>query len=189
MARLLIPAFRYPRESAGLIGQIVVAYGSLEYDLALCVSQMIDDLDVAIKALFRTRGESQRIDIADALARGKLKPGKFRTCFEETIGHMRHCLKIRNQYAHCIWIYVPREGEGLAFVDLEEIATEHEAANPANLTRHYVSLQLLVEQTAFFGQVADSLEYLNLEYQRMAGRIPTHTVPAPPKLDRPTLHS
>lgn len=80
----------------------------------------IDNLDMAVKALFRARGESQRIKIADALGRQAYRKLKLETLFEGTISGMHYCLKIRNQYAHCNW---HDDNTGcLSFLNMEQIA-------------------------------------------------------------------
>ena len=76
--------------------------------------------DVALKVLFRGRGEKQRIDIADAIIRAVMKGTALETHYCETIGGMNHCRKIRNQYAHCHWLYF--DPEGLLFTDLNKAA-------------------------------------------------------------------
>jgi hypothetical protein len=187
MAITIMPAFARWSKEGEIIGRLVVGYGEIEFDLALCVRQMLDDMDVAMKVLFRTRGETQRIDIADALVRSKLAPGKFRTLYEETISHVRHCLRIRNQFAHCHWIDRPN---GLHFCDLEEIAKEHaEILDFGGLTHLPIDVPTLQQHEAFFCGVQASVHYLNMETQKQAGRISTHTVPSPPKLVKPPLHS
>jgi len=45
------------------------------------------------------------------------------TEFGMAVGAVRHCLKIRNQYAHCVW-YDDHSGK-LAFVNVEEIAKDN----------------------------------------------------------------
>ena len=42
-------------------------YGDLEFDLCNCIGMCIDDLDMVLKAMFRARGEQQRLQIADAI--------------------------------------------------------------------------------------------------------------------------
>ena len=64
------------------------------------------------------------------------------TQFAMAISSMRHCLKIRNQYAHAHW-HDPLNG--LCFVDLEEIAVPNAFIHDlSDLTFRYVDLPLLV---------------------------------------------
>jgi hypothetical protein len=105
----ILTAFvKYPEEGA-IIGHLITAYATLEIDLLNCVVAARNDFDAALKALFRTRGETQRIDVADALGRQLYCQHNLGTAFSMAIGALRHCLKMRNQYAHCNW-YDDRSG-------------------------------------------------------------------------------
>jgi hypothetical protein len=53
------------RQEREIIGRLLVEYGEMELDLCNCVAMGIDDLDMALKAMFRARGETLRIDIAE----------------------------------------------------------------------------------------------------------------------------
>jgi len=64
-----------------------------------CVQVVRDDFDAVLKAIFRVRGETARIDIADALGRHFYDDRGLATEFGMAVGAVRHCLKIRNQYA------------------------------------------------------------------------------------------
>jgi len=69
----IMPAFvRYPEEAA-IIGRLLAGYGELEFDLCLCVGHARGDMDMAFKAMFRPRGETQRIDIADPIRHNLLR--------------------------------------------------------------------------------------------------------------------
>lgn len=121
MARTILLPFQSPFDKEGaIIGRLLAGYTNLEVGLLHCVQVVRDDFDSVLKAMFRTRGESQRIDIADALGRYYYHDHKLGTKFEMAIGAMRHCLRIRNQYAHCVW-WDDRSGK-LSFANLEEIA-------------------------------------------------------------------
>ncbi len=89
-----------------------------------CVQVVREDFDTVLKTMFRTRGETQRIDIADALGRHYYHSYRLGTQFEMAVGSMRYCLRVRNQYAHCVW-WDDHSGN-LAFANLEEIATGHD---------------------------------------------------------------
>ena len=66
--KLYMPsAFDHFRYEGNIIGRLVVEYGELEWSLCLIVNHVLDDFDLAVKTLYRTRGEGQRIDLADAL--------------------------------------------------------------------------------------------------------------------------
>jgi hypothetical protein len=103
MSETIMPAFiRFPQE-ATIIGRLLAGYGDLEFDLCYCVAVARDDFDMAVKSMFRPRGEKQRIDIADSIGRSKYRELKLGTRFEEAIAATHYCRRIRNQYAHCKW--------------------------------------------------------------------------------------
>jgi hypothetical protein len=66
---VVMPAFhRFPNEAA-MIGRLLAGYAELEIGLLHCVSVVREDFDAVLKSMFRTRGETRRIDVADALGR------------------------------------------------------------------------------------------------------------------------
>lgn len=68
--------------------------------------------------MFKERGETRRVNIAEIFGSQKYRKLGLGTQFEMAIGSIRYCLKIRNKYAHCIW-YDDYSGS-LAFTNLEE---------------------------------------------------------------------
>src|SRR5262249_34360443 len=62
-----------------------------------------EDFDATLKAMFRIRGETARINIGDALGHQFYDKLGLGADFEMAVRAMRYCLKIRNQYAHCNW--------------------------------------------------------------------------------------
>lgn len=162
-------AFDHYKREGEIIGRIVIEYGEMEWDFCLLVAAIIDDLDPALKAMYRSRGETQRIDVGDALARNRLSPGKLRTIYEETVAHMRVCLKIRNQYAHTNW--VETASDGLAFLNIEEVAKSDAKADTANLDLYGLNMGILEDQQRFFVGVFQNLRYLNMEVQTLRGTL------------------
>src|SRR5579863_8524181 len=109
------------------LGRLLLAYAELEVDLCNVVAEAYD-LNIAIKALYRMRGESQRIQIADGLARQLYAEAKLETPFCEVIGDMQYAVTIRNQYAHCTWAVWPTS-KNLAFVNYEDAAKSNSSAD------------------------------------------------------------
>jgi hypothetical protein len=140
----------YPIEAAG-IGRLLAGYPELEFALLIVIAELRDDFDSTLKALYRTRGETQRIDVADALARSKLHCLGLGTEFAMVIGGMRHCLKIRNQYAHSHWLANPT---GFGFMDLEEVAKQNAVASgTSELSFRRLNADLINEQEKYFNYV------------------------------------
>jgi len=178
-------AFENYRKTGETIGRLVVSYGELEFGIASLVGTILDDLDMAVKVLFRTRGESQRIQVADALARQKITPGKFRTRFEQTLGNVQHCLKIRNQYAHCNWI--DRAERGLVFVNLEDVATKNAHINEAKFPERPIDETTIADQERFFVYVDDCLTTLRADWLKERGE-PYMPFDYPAQVPRPPLY-
>ena len=65
MTETIMPCFdRFPEEG-NMIGRLLAGYGELELELCRCVAVINGDLDAAIRAILRERGEQKRIGKAD----------------------------------------------------------------------------------------------------------------------------
>jgi hypothetical protein len=69
MSRSILGPFLTFHKGASIIGRLLAGYTNLEVGLMHCVQVVRDDFDAVLKAMFRPRGETSRIDIADALGR------------------------------------------------------------------------------------------------------------------------
>jgi hypothetical protein len=170
------PAF--PNEAA-LIGRMLAGYADLEIDLMHCAKAVREDLDTALKAMFRTRGNGPRIDVADALARQAYHALGVGTQYEMAVGAVRYCLRIRNLYAHCTW-WDDNSGQ-LAFANLEELAKENvEVTDLHGLTVHHVAVPHLEAQFAYFEYADNLLIWVIQEGNSRAGRpaFPNRVLPA-----------
>jgi hypothetical protein len=187
MSRLILDPFVIFLQEAAIIGRLLAGYTKLELGLMNCVQVVRDDFDAVLKAMFRLRGETARIDIADALGRHFYRDRGLGTEFEIAVGAIRHCLKIRNQYAHCVW-YDDKSGK-LAFVNLEEIAKDNTRLRDLDsLTVLHVDVALLNDQVQYFDYTDKILAWTNYEGRFKGGKISSNPVlkPRPPRL--PSLH-
>ncbi|HEX2649221.1 MAG TPA: hypothetical protein VHN19_04690 [Burkholderiales bacterium] len=146
----------YFPEEAQRIGRMVAGYSELEFGLFACIDSAHDDYDALFKAMFRTRGETQRLDVADAIGRYKFHALGLGTEFEMTLGGLRRCLTIRNQFAHSHWISTETS---FAFIDMEENAKKSSLLTPknTNFTLRYLSKELVKQQEEFFDYVNEML--------------------------------
>lgn len=178
----------FPAEAA-LIGRMLAGYADLEIDLMHCAKAVRgDDLDLALKAMFRGRGNAQRIDVADALARQPYHALGLGAEFEAAIAAVRHCLKIRNLYAHSTW-WNDNSGQ-LAFANLEDLARKNFAVTDLHgLEVHHVTVPHLQQQFAYFQYADNGLIGVIQEGNRRAGRpaIPGIGIPAP--IPQPPLYA
>ena len=156
----ILRAFDRFAPEAALIGRMLAGYADLEIDMMSCVKVAIgDDLDTSLKALFRCRGETQRIDVADALARHAYRQLRLDTQFSAAIGAVRRCLTIRNRYAHCT--FWDDNTEQLAFTNLENLAKQNRhIADLRGAAPRHLNLALLQLQFGFFERADDMLVWV-----------------------------
>lgn len=180
-------------EVATSVGRMVVGYTELEFALLSCIASATDDFDALFKAMFRTRGETQRLEVADALGRYKFHALQLGTDFEMALAAVQYCLKIRNQYAHCHWLIVLREhdprGVGrLGFVDLEEVAKERKLADgESRFTYNDLTPELVKQQEAYFDYADFYLVWLQCEADVKRGKEKTNPHQKPKQEARPPL--
>ena len=174
----------FPNEAA-LIGRMLAGYADLELDLMNCVKAVQADLDTTLKEMFRQRGNSQRIDIANDLAREPYHELGIGTQFEMAVEAVRYCLQIRNQYAHCTW-WDDYSGQ-LALANLEELAKlDIPVTDLHGLTVNHVTVVHLESQLAYFEYGDCLLIWVIQEGNARAGRpafpdrVFPEAVPQPP---------
>ena len=97
-------AFTEFKDEGIIIGRLLVAYADLEFSLFHCVNAIRDDFNTIFKAMFKARGETPRIDIADIFGRQSYHNIGLETQFERAVSSVRYCIKFRNRYAHCLWL-------------------------------------------------------------------------------------
>jgi hypothetical protein len=185
----LFPALhRFEREAA-MIGYLLSGYTAIEYQLCLAAGMGGGDIEKAITEMFSRRiGETRRVKLADRLGGAGYAAAGLGKDFEVAIDDVLLCVKIRNQYAHCIW-HDDASGQ-LAFAHMEGIAAPiGPGADPINLTFQHVNAALLEEQANFFFYVKDNVNYLNYKRRQLAGEIGAGAqLRVPISAPRPSLH-
>lgn len=178
-------------EEKSLIGDMLIAYGEIEFATARLISTVLNQEDWAgVKILFRVRGESARLAVADALIRPYYEAKNLDSKWGNALGAARTCILIRNQYAHCHWW--ARAGEPLCFLNLDEEAKLLDDATEMKL--QIVDQSLLQEQHRYFEYALMWLYYLDAEYRVRAGILSSHehtepkSIPAPPRSNRAGPH-
>ncbi len=165
----LYKAFEAFPEETNLIGQILASYTSLEVDLMNCVKSVQDDLDTVLKVIYRPRGETKRIEIADAMGYQKYLGLNLGKEFKESVSAAKYCVRIRNQYAHCIW-WDDNSGN-LAFANLEELAKLDDLITDLRgMSVKHVTAEILMEQLNYFEYVSDLLVWVLNEGLKNQGR-------------------
>lgn len=173
-----------------VIGRLLVDYGELELDLMNCVQVLRNcDLNSTLKSMFRVRGETNRIDVADALGRVPYTAIKMVTEFDAVIAAMKQCLRIRNRYAHAFW-HDPEQGKALCYVSLEELSKEaDEVRDLTALTFFYLDEDLLLKQEEFFEYTRALINYVNHEGQFQPGKFKQRIFPLPTPVPPPAAYT
>lgn len=164
MAKLLIEFESFPAEREA-IGQMLIAYGEIEFaTLGLVGAVLNDDLDTSARILFRVRGEAARMDVADAIIRPALTKVGLGGKWGNAIGVARLCKNIRNQYAHCHW---QESNKRLRFMDLDADAKSPEG--DMKVTFRAIDNEIVQKQLAYFVHALDWIYYLTDAYKKKTG--------------------
>ncbi len=183
MAYRINPAFdRFPAEAA-LVGRILASFGEIELTVCHNAGHAIDLHGITMKALYRLRATSQRLDVADEFMKWVYYRVGLAEEYDIAIGMVRHCLKIRNQYSHCNW--ADDVTAGLFFADVQE------SAENDDFDHHWkhVDPTLLQIQLGYFGVTLEWLRYLEEELAVRQERRQAHVWPRPPIPGPPPLHN
>ncbi|QPF87579.1 hypothetical protein IC762_15365 [Bradyrhizobium genosp. L] len=180
MRETLADLLGFPEER-DLAGQMVLAYGEIEFKLMVLMGHALSsNTDLAAKVLYRVRGESARIDVADAL----IRPAYYRVGlgpkWENCFGAIKKCKRFRNQYAHCHWFNFNSK---LALIDFD--ADVRSANDDVTLQQLEVDVDLLQLQAEYFAYTLDFLSHLEGEYERRTGLTTSNTMPEPKSLTPP----
>jgi hypothetical protein len=169
-----------------VIGRILLDYGELELDLMNCIQVAREfDLNGTLKAMFRIRGETNRVLIADGLGRAAYDKLGLGTEFEHLISTLRNCLAIRNRYSHAYW-HDPDQGKALCYVSLEELAKEDFEVNDlSKLSFFYIDEPLLLKQEAYFEYARSLIMYLNYAGRFRAGKLKQQSYRPPAPVAKP----
>jgi hypothetical protein len=143
---------------------------------------------MALKAMFRARGETSRIDIAEAMGQKVYVSLGVGEAFHETIDAVRFCLKIRNRYTH-YHFYDDNSGK-LALVGLEEITKKKIAIKDLlGLTIKHLTEEVLRRQEHYFVYTRACIDFVNCEGRFLRNEIAARIFEPPPKLDRPAEYA
>lgn len=162
-----MPFDRFKQEG-DLLGRMILEYGEIEWLLCLLAGHVLGDLDTAMKALYRSRGEQMRMEIADALIRQRIDDATLRQTYEQTFAHMAVCRSLRNQYAHTNWVHAG--GDKLCYVAIEELARSNQPIEMENVVLCHLDIDTVKDQARFFNEVMQNMHYLNMEIQYVMGK-------------------
>jgi hypothetical protein len=179
------PAFHRFSAEAAIIGRLLAAFGELEvtvcYNAAKAANLPLRDSVVA--AVYRIRTTRSRLEAADALMRPIYSAAGLAEAYIDGFARVIHCLRIRNQFAHCNWGH--DETTGLFFVDMQVAA---ESPDFAFHWKH-VDVPLLERHETYFDGALEALRFADHEMAVKQGKLRSHFWPKPPVLTPPPLHN
>lgn len=178
---MINPAFiNFPEEEL-FLGRMVIGYGELEISLIHLAGVAIGRKWEVLHACHCVRTEIGKIDIANALAKEAMATHGLGTEFSTLVGHMRHCLKIRNQYAHSHWGDL---NGTLSFMNADK--TFETPMKPINWKS--LSIGLIKLQESFFENTRKWLLFLLITLEeRERNHIPY--LKRPEEMQLPNLHN
>ena len=159
----IMPAFHNWPAEAAIISRLLGYYGELEFMMGICLGHALSDRRKALKVLFRTRGETPRINLADALTKDAAAKDGLASNYADALGGIRQCLSTRNRFSHCHWASL--YGKGLFYVDLNKAAA---AGEKFEYGWKQASLPWLEEWESYFKFAHDC--FLHVEHQMNANR-------------------
>jgi hypothetical protein len=179
-----MPASQKFQQEREIIGRLLIGYGEMELDLCNCISTGLNDLDMTLKAMFRARGETLRIDIAEAMGQKVYVSLGLGVAFHDAIEAMRFCVKLRNRYSHSHF-YDDNSGK-LAMVSLEEIAKKKVVIKDLrDLTTKYLTEKILQSQEAYFTYTRGCIEFVNYEGRFLSNMLTSRVFDPPERLEKP----
>lgn len=189
MIDILIEFEKFPNEKR-IIGELLMAYGEIEFAIVRLLNAYFDDDSLAARVLFRVKGEGPRLDIADAIIRHELGPTGLKDKWILAISAARHCKSIRNQYAHCHWHIDEEERPNqLFFMNLDQEVASKDGL--LEITFCPIDLSLLEQHRKYFRYALTWLYYLDAEYRKHKGQDQSSIleIEAPKSIPQPPLHN
>ena len=181
---LLMSFEKHPRQRE-LIGNLILAYGELEFILQDILRAVLDDdLMTATRTLYRLRSEANRLSVADAIIRPRMDAQGILPAYLDAYGAIFACKNVRNRYAHAQ--YVEEKGE-LWVGDLDEAAKSSGATTKIRFK--LVTLRHLKQEWEYFCYADHALIYAANQYRIKTGQpLPLDAViPKPRKVQLPRI--
>lgn len=175
----MMPAFeQWPKEAA-IVARLLGGYGELEFMMGVCLGRALNDFKKSMRILFRTRGETARIELADALTGDFARENGLYDKYSDALGGIRACKNIRNQFSHCHWATTVH---GLFYVDLNAAA---DAGDKFEYKWKHASLSSLEEMESYFRYTHNCFLHVESELHARRGGPALLAFPMPSKRQPP----
>jgi hypothetical protein len=174
------PAFAEDTKPGWLIGQMLIGYGEVEYEIASLLGAAYENAPLSLRAMFRMRGETARVQVADALLRPKCVEKNLQNKWDVALKAINYCKRVRNQYSHCHWYL---EAGDLWFYNMEVAAEGN--SDDFKFDFEHVDLPLLMMQTAYFNYTRCCLIHLQNQFGFFGGKRDGESQEWPKELNAP----
>ncbi len=169
-----------------MIGRLLVAFGELEFAFCRNAGMALGNYITFSRMFYNLRATSSRIESADILMRPVFEAHKLEAEYVTSHAMVRHCFRIRNQFAHCNWGDAGYDHTaGLFFADLQTSAKRSDFDH----SWKHVDVPLLESQEDYFGETLEWLDYVRHEIALRQGLLSSHFWPKPKELQPPPLHN
>ena len=175
------PVFKRFSAEGALVGQMLTAYGEIEYELFSILCLISDEAPHHLKTVFRLRRRRERLDVIDSLIRPHFSKLGLAAKYAQAMDAVDCCRMLFNQYDSCHWY--ARDGE-LLFVDLDDLGEQ--GSDSAGLRALSTDADLLSLQMAYFDYARLCLVHLRQELGK-EGEPDPKARPMPPKRIRPNM--
>jgi hypothetical protein len=166
---------------------LLVTYSELELGLLNAITIGLS-MNTALKAMYRIRGETARINIASGIGRQQYVLRGLEVEFDQAIAAVRHCLRVRNKFSHAYW-HSPSKGV-LCYVSLEDLAEEPAEVNSLlGLDFFYVDEALLQEHLNYFQYTKILIAHVNYQSRVLSGEMTSNPIAAPQQRTNPPLYT
>jgi hypothetical protein len=187
-----LPVFQKFRSEGESIGRLLVGYDVLEIALCRCVAEVVNNLDIVVRKMFGARGQLKRIRTAVSIGRASYESLGLVDLFDEVICEMRHCLDIRNQFAHSEFYEDPDNLGSLLFANIEDLVSQQGVIDELiSVPAKRITRELLEEQEIFCTYVYERLFFVKCEARVKVGTLSQNPYSIPiitaPKLHLPRL--
>lgn len=180
----LLFVFENFKQEQALVGRMLMAYAEFEFEVTRLMGYALPG-DTAARIIYRVKGEAARLDVADAVLRPFFEKLKIGGKWANTLGALRYCKNVRNQYAHCDW-HIREDTNELCFINLDRDADSSDGV--LNVQLYPTDLSLLQKQHQYFEYTADWLWHLTGTCRRAEGK-DTPAAQAPKSIPQPPLHN
>ena len=137
-----------------MIAEMILGYSELEYRMFMITSIVKPEDTEAYDLFFSIDGEAQRIKLFSILCKKYVERLGYGESFSDLIGAIKHCKKIRNQYAHKAWSHI---NDRLALMNYKK----NNSGIVSKIEYFHTSTEIISDQYKYFTLTVLKATHLN----------------------------